>query len=134
MSIKSPIFTRQTHDVRVSVRPSYLPQYSTPERGHFVFSYTILIENHSPARIQLLNRQWHVIDALGENQFVEGPGVIGQQPILLPKERFEYVSGIKLKSDIGKMYGQYQMIRLADGHRFWVDIPEFPLIIPERWQ
>ncbi|MGF1534374.1 MAG: Co2+/Mg2+ efflux protein ApaG [Bernardetiaceae bacterium] len=134
MTIKHPIFSQLTHDVRVSVRPAFLPEYSTPERRHFVFSYSVLIENLSPARIQLLSRRWYVVDIFGDNQTVEGKGVVGKQPILAPGEKFEYVSGTKLQSEFGKMYGSYQMQRLADGHCFWVDIPEFPLLLPDRCQ
>lgn len=134
MTIKSPIYTLQTHDIRVSIRPSYMPQYSTPERSHFVFSYNVLIENNSPVKVQLLSRRWYVVDALGENQYVEGAGVVGKQPTLSPGKTFEYVSGAKLSSDIGKMYGQYLMQRTADGSRFWIDIPEFPLVVSDRWQ
>lgn len=134
MPVKSPIYTLQTHDIRVSIRPNYMPQYSTPERSHFVFSYNVLIENNSPVKVQLLSRRWYVVDALGENQYVEGAGVIGKQPTLPPGETFEYVSGAKLSSDIGKMYGQYLMQRPENGRRFWIDIPEFPLVVSDRWQ
>ncbi len=134
MSSLSTPFVSITQGIRVSVLPQFLPKYSTPARQHFVFSYQVLLENESDVTVKLLKRRWHVIDGLGENQFVEGAGVVGEQPILPPRSSHDYVSGVQLQSQIGKMYGTYIMQRLSDEVRFSVEIPEFTLITPDRVQ
>ena len=56
-------------------------------------------------------------------------GVVGEQPLLEPGASFDYVSGCPLTTPTGAMEGRYFMIG-ADGARFAVDIPRFPLIAP----
>jgi len=80
----------------------------------------------------LLRRQWFIFDTNGTVREVEGEGVIGLQPVLEPGEIHEYVSGCNLKTTIGKMMGSYLMERMIDGKQFFVEIPEFNLIVPYR--
>jgi ApaG protein len=58
--------------------------------------------------------------------------VVGQQPVLMPNEIYEYESACNLTTDIGKMSGVYEMIRIIDKEKFMVEIPEFKLIAPQR--
>jgi len=41
---------------------------------------------------------------------VQGPGVVGAQPVLEPGESFEYTSFCPLPTSIGSMHGTYQMV------------------------
>ena len=120
--------TQITAGVKVSVDVIYQPEYSNPEKSHFMFSYQITIENTSEYTVQLLNRHWDIFDAIGELSQVDGEGVVGEKPILSPGEIHQYVSGCNLKSEIGHMSGYYEMIREFDGQIFIVDIPRFNLI------
>ena len=61
---------------------------------------------------------------------VEGPGVIGQQPVIDPGETFEYSSRCPLATDSGFMAGSYSMER-PDGSVFDVEIPAFSLDLPD---
>jgi ApaG protein len=63
---------------------------------------------------------------------VEGDGVVGQQPVLEPDQKHEYVSGCNLQTEIGKMYGSYLMEKQIDGSTFTVEIPEFVMVAPYR--
>lgn len=117
-----------TDGVKITVNTSYQPDYSFPEQNHFVFTYEITIENMSEFTLQLLRRHWMIFDSNGEIREVEGDGVVGQQPILEPGHTHKYVSGCNLKSDMGKMSGEYLMKRQFDGSKFVVKIPEFNLI------
>lgn len=119
-----------TQGVKVSVVTEYQEEYSNPLQDHFVFTYKIQIENNSNFTVKLLRRKWAIYDIMCQNREVEGEGVIGQQPTLEPGEFYEYVSGCNLKSGFGKMVGTYQMERIVDGSVFFVQIPEFSLIIP----
>ena len=124
------IVTHITEGVKVSVTVKYMQDYSSPEQFHFVFGYNVTIQNNSDNTIQLLNRFWDIYDSCGITRKVEGEGVIGQRPILVPGQTHEYTSGCNFKSSIGKMDGCYEFIRISDRKRFKVIIPEFTMIAP----
>lgn len=121
-----------TKGVRITVRTQFQSGYSRPEMNHYIFTYKILIENRSEYSVQLLKRHWYIFDSNGEHREVEGDGVVGQQPVIMPNEIYEYESACNLTTDIGKMHGIYKMIRIIDKEKFSVDIPEFKLIAPHR--
>ena len=114
------------------MRTIYQPAHSHPEMRHFLFTYKILIENRSEYSVQLLKRHWYIFDSNGEHREVAGDGVVGQQPVLMPNEVYEYESACNLVTDMGKMRGVYQMMRIIDKQLFTVEIPEFKLIAPQR--
>ncbi|WP_291399766.1 Co2+/Mg2+ efflux protein ApaG [Daejeonella sp.] len=120
--------TKITEGVKVSVETIYQPEYSNPVNEHFMFAYRVKIENMGDYTVQLMSRKWSIFDSNGTKRQVEGEGVVGQQPIIEPGENHEYVSGCNLKTDIGTMKGSYEMIRVVDGQKFQVKIPEFQLI------
>ena len=62
---------------------------------------------------------------------VQGPGVVGEQPILVPGDTFRYTSGAVLKTPVGSMRGQYEM-QADDGHRFMARIAPFTLAVPGK--
>ncbi len=120
--------TKINEGVKVSVETIYQPEYSNPVNEHFMFAYRVKIENMGDYTVQLMSRKWSIFDSNGTKRQVEGEGVVGQQPIIEPGENHEYVSGCNLKTDIGTMKGSYEMIRVVDGQKFQVKIPEFQLI------
>jgi ApaG protein len=121
-----------TEGVKVSIVTDYQPDYSNPRQTHFVFTYKVIIENHSDNTVKLLRRRWNIYDSNGVVREVEGEGVVGQQPVLEPGEIHEYVSGCNLRTSLGKMAGTYLMERIFDGRHFQVVIPEFTLVAPYR--
>lgn len=122
--------TITTEGVKVSVETQYQPEYSNPANEHFMFAYKIHIENQSEYTIQLMRRHWHIFDSNGTRREVEGEGVVGLQPVIEPGESHEYISGCNLKTDMGSMKGEYQMLRLMDNILFEAQIPEFYLVAP----
>ncbi|MCB1979527.1 MAG: Co2+/Mg2+ efflux protein ApaG [Burkholderiaceae bacterium] len=110
----------------IQVQSAYLEDQSAPEREVFTFSYTITIANRGDAPAQLIARHWHIEDERGPQDEVRGLGVVGQQPLLRPGERFEYTSGCRLRSDTGSMQGSYRFVTEA-GEFFDVAIPRFVL-------
>lgn len=124
------IVTAITKGIKVCVETDYQPEYSSPAQLHFVFTYRITIINNGDFTIKLHRRHWFIHDANNTVREVEGEGVVGQQPILEPGEKHEYVSGCNLRSGFGKMYGTYLMERIADGREFEVTIPEFNMVVP----
>jgi ApaG protein len=119
--------TAITRGVKVSVETFYQPDYSSPGVQEYAFAYRITISNESAQTVQLLRRHWFIVDANGETREVEGEGVVGVQPILLPGTSHQYISGCSLRTEIGKMYGTYLMQRVNDGKMFYVVIPTFLL-------
>ena len=115
-----------TEGIVVRVRPTFSLAQSSLEEGRYVFSYQVELENEGPEAGQLLFRYWHIHDSAGEDQEVEGEGVIGEQPALAPGQSHRYRSFCVLKSPIGYMQGHYTFQR-ADGRRFKVRIPRFHL-------
>ena len=87
------------------------------------------IDNQGNEKVQLVNRHWKIIDANGTLQEVRGKGVVGEQPILNPGEKFEYTSGTPLSTSSGFMEGSYEM-QGDDGNSFDVQIPQFSLDTP----
>ncbi|WP_413991959.1 Co2+/Mg2+ efflux protein ApaG [Labrys okinawensis] len=123
------MYTRITRHIKVTVRPQYVPGESRPSDGRYFWAYTIEIVNMGPETVQLRSRAWQITDESGRREEVRGPGVIGQQPVLDPGERFEYTSGCPLGTPSGMMVGTYQMV--ADsGESFDVEIPAFSLDSP----
>jgi len=121
-----------TDGVKVSVETIYQPEYSNPANDHFMFAYKVSIENMGSYAVRLMSRHWYIFDSNGAKREVEGDGVVGQQPVIEPGTSHEYVSGCNLKTDMGSMKGEYQMVRLIDNAMFDVQIPEFYLIAPYR--
>lgn len=117
------------HEIKVSAQPQYLTEQSEPARNRYVFAYTITIENAGTVPAQLVSRHWIITDAMGQVQEVRGEGVVGEQPLLAPGERFQYTSGAVLETPVGTMQGSYQMVA-DDGERFDAQIPLFRLAVP----
>jgi ApaG protein len=118
-----------TRGIQVTVTPSYLADRSSPEDSRYFWAYTIEIVNLGKVTVQLKTRHWKITDAQGHVQEVRGPGVVGEQPVLKPGERFEYTSGVPLTTPTGMMSGTYQMVA-ENGERFDAEIPAFSLDSP----
>lgn len=118
-----------TEGVVVRVRPQFLEDESKPEEHRYVWAYHVEIENTGTRTLQLMTRHWRITDRDGRVQEVNGPGVVGQQPVLKPGEKFAYSSGCPLLVPSGMMQGVY---RLADeaGDLLDVKIPLFALDSP----
>ena len=118
-----------TRGIRVEVAARYSPDHSDPPHNLWFFLYTIRIQNEGADTVQLQNRHWIITDAAGEVEEVEGPGVVGEQPVLRPGESFEYTSGCPLATPFGTMKGSYDMVT-EGGERFDAEIASFTLREP----
>jgi ApaG protein len=125
------MYSEITREIRVTVRPFFLEDQSSPDEMHFVWAYHVRIENQGPQTEQLRNRYWRITDSMGRIQEVRGAGVVGEQPVLRPGEAFEYTSGTPLTTPSGIMVGTYQM-ESESGERFDVNIPAFSLDSPHQ--
>jgi ApaG protein len=122
----APVSEAVTNNIRVEVLSRHAPENSRPANDEWVFQYTIRITNEGSDTVQLLSRHWIITDALENVREVDGPGVVGQQPVLGPGESFKYSSWCPLKTPTGVMRGTFLMAN-DDGKRFAVDVAPFAL-------
>ena len=123
------LYAAETRGLVVRVRPQFLPDQSEPDERRWVWAYHIEIENRSRETVQLLARHWVITDASGHVEQVKGLGVVGEQPVLNPGERFRYTSGCPLPTSSGAMEGSYRMASKA-GEQFDIAVPAFSLDLP----
>lgn len=116
-----------TENIRIQVFPSYVPEQSNPEQFRFSFAYRVLIINEGDIRVKLLSRHWQIINADGDQEIVDGPGVVGYSPELEPGESFEYTSHCPINTAWGTMEGFYTMLR-EDQTQFDALIGRFYLV------
>ena len=118
-----------TRGIRIHVEPEYDPSRSRPLAGQWFFLYTVTISNEGPETVQLMTRHWIITDERGRVEEVEGPGVVGEQPVLAPGQGFRYTSGCPLPTATGTMHGSYRMVT-AGGDAFDAEIAPFTLSEP----
>ncbi len=116
--------------VKISVETYYQPEYSNPLTGEYMFAYRITIENSNTYPVKLLRRHWNIFDSNGSYKDVDGEGVVGVMPVIQPGDKYQYVSGCNLKTEMGKMMGFYLMENLKNKQQFEAVIPEFEMIAP----
>jgi ApaG protein len=121
--------TAITDGVFVHVSVTFMPEQSRIEAGKWFWVYHVRIENDRDDTIQLLTRHWRITDARGVVSLVDGEGVVGETPVLAPRETHDYVSGCPLATPHGSMEGHYTF-RDGEGALFEVAIPFFPLAAP----
>lgn len=117
------------NNITVSVTPEYLEEQSLPEKNQYTFAYHIRIENHGDETARLLSRRWVITDGNAQVKEVQGPGVVGEQPLIGPGKSYEYTSGVTLETQVGTMEGSYQMVTNAE-ESFDAPIPPFRLSVP----
>ncbi len=124
------MISKISEGVIVSVETFYQPEYSNIANSDFMFAYRITIENSNAYPVKLLRRHWYIYDAIGSLREVEGEGVIGVQPQISSGEKYQYISGCSLSTEMGKMYGNYTMENLHTKKTFSVAIPVFEMTVP----
>ncbi|HWE47546.1 MAG TPA: Co2+/Mg2+ efflux protein ApaG [Caulobacteraceae bacterium] len=121
-------YEAETRGVNVQVVTSYIAEHSDPP-ARYVWAYMIRIENRSDQTVQLVSRHWYITDAQGRIEEIQGPGVVGEQPVLKPGAVHNYTSGCPLPTSSGSMHGAYRM-EVAGGEPFEAQIPAFSLDLP----
>lgn len=119
-----------TKGIKISVDTNFEGKRYQNLRMYYTFSYSITIENQSSDTVQLLSRYWNIFDSLSDVETIEGEGVIGEKPVISPKESYTYNSHCLLSSPIGAMNGHYNMINFTSSNQFKVKIPNFQLMLP----
>lgn len=124
-------FRSVTHGVEISVNPRPFPREDISNTSQFPFLYTIEIVNQRDDVIQLMSRRWMIYSAGELIDEVTGLGVVGEQPVLHPGERFRYTSSAVINDPVGSMVGNYIFVTTS-GEPFSVAIPAFTLCVDEE--
>jgi ApaG protein len=117
------------YEIEVTSKAMYMVSQSDAANQRYVFAYTITILNSGSVAARLVSRHWIITDAEDRVQEVRGLGVVGEQPLLQPQQKFEYTSSTAISTYVGTMRGTYQMVA-EDGVAFDARIPEFTLSAP----
>lgn len=122
-------YSADTNGIHISVRPEFVDSQFSSIGNLFVWVYHVRIDNYSGETAKLINRYWKIIDEKGVIQEVNGEGVVGEQPVILANNSYQYESGVHLRHPSGIMTGHYQMQK-DSGELFNVKIPTFSLDMP----
>jgi len=120
---------QKKYEIKVTSSTSHIASQSDEAEQRYVFAYTITILNAGNVAARLVSRHWIIKDAENRVQEVRGLGVVGEQPLLEPQQKYEYTSSAAISTCIGTMRGSYQMVA-EDGVAFDAPIPEFILSTP----
>ncbi|HBM28535.1 Co2+/Mg2+ efflux protein ApaG [Halomonas sp. CnH100-B] len=119
-------------EIEVSVTPEFRDAESNDSESRYVFSYTVTVHNQSPHSVQLMARYWKITQGSGDSQEVRGKGVVGQQPLIGPGQRFRYTSRAILQTPVGVMEGAYTLLNTYTQRAFDVPIAPFRLAVPRQ--
>lgn len=117
------------YPIQISVNTEFLHNRLPDEKQKYAFAYHITIVNAGDTDVQLLNRYWLITDANGKTSEVQGAGVVGEQPVIPPGQKYQYTSGAILDTPVGSMQGYYEM-QSTDGETFRAPIDVFSLAVP----
>ncbi len=115
--------------IEIRVEAEYLQEQSRPAKDQYAFAYHITILNNGDIGARLLSRNWVIVDGDQHQENVQGDGVVGQQPHILPGASYSYSSGCILATPVGCMKGSYTMLD-DSGELFDARIPLFSLRVP----
>lgn len=102
------------------------PDLERPLSKPYAFVYFMTIHNNSDQALTVKGRKWVVREAGGDVAVMEGAGVVGEFPYLLPGETFSYNS-YHVTAGYAVAEGAY--LALTDkGEAVIAMIPEFELI------
>ncbi len=107
-------------------RVIYDPLLETPLRKPYAFVYFITIHNKSDRALTVKGRKWVVRENEGEVTVLEGEGVVGKFPYLLPSESFSYNS-YHVTAGSAVAEGAYLAVT-DEGEAVIARIPQFELI------
>lgn len=125
--------SKTTNGIEIQVETEYQVVYSIPSKNLYIFAYNVSIKNLNEQKVQLLRRRWEIYDAGAFVNEVEGPGVVGEQPVLITGGIHKYTSGCQFSTPNGMMKGQYMFVNLESNKQFYADIPEFHMKVEKMF-
>lgn len=105
----------------------YMPSLQSPVDKPHPFIYFLSIINDSDEEVQIYGRKW-LLEEAHETLVLEGDGVIGEMPIIMPDEKFSYNS-YHVTATSAEAQGAFYA-KTASGMHIMVEIPMFQLELP----
>jgi ApaG protein len=126
------IYRQTSFEITVEAKVSYVPQ-DQHNGGDTVYlwAYHISLHNQGEVAARLKTRHWEIMDSLGRMQIVDGPGVVGETPLLKSGERFAYSSSCPLSTTSGTMSGFY-MFETENKEALKIIVPPLSLDLPQN--
>jgi ApaG protein len=112
--------------IKCTVLVQVLPEQTDALQGVHAFSYQITLENTGDIAAQVIARHWHITDARGFEQTVDGLALVGHQPLLAPGQKFQYSSWAQIATPQGSMHGRLLCVT-EEAEIFYTEIAEFML-------
>ena len=119
-----------SQSVQIDIRVLHSPGHSNANSQFYVYFVTFTNTGSQP--VQLRRRHFVICDGNGETHEVDGEGVVGEQPLIAPGQKFEYHSGVPIQQPPGSMGGYYTFSD-SHGQLFEVTLPEFALPVPDGY-
>lgn len=114
---------------KVIARTSFMPDLSTINPPHYFYVYriTISMDEHASKDLscQLETRHWVITDEDGREEHVDGPGVVGEYPVMTPGSTFSWTSCTTFSTTYGNMRGHFTMKNLKTGDEMSIMCPVY---------
>jgi len=114
------------YQLHIQADARFQPEKSDPENNHYVFTYRVSITNVGSINTQIVARQWILEDEKGGVYPSKGRGIVNQQPVLRPRQTFQYESTCTITTPGGMLRGNYLCVA-DDGTVFPSPIAPFLL-------
>lgn len=118
------IYHEETEGFKVLAEPSYLGSEISQDIRYYIFKYHITIINNNDFAARLISRHWIIRNGLGDEEQVNGDGVVGEKPVIKPGGSYTYESGCPLPCPTGNMRGSYKLVT-EKGTAIRIKIPLF---------
>ena len=127
----SPTRPNELPGLRVTVDKVIYTQHPSapPDKPH-CFVYFVTIHNESERVVTIQRRKWVIKDEANELVIVEGDGVVGQTPTIIPGDNFSYNSFHLMGTRYAEAEGAY-LGQDEEGAPVIVRIPKFEMRVPE---
>lgn len=107
--------------------------------GYIQFEYRIILEMEDGAdpkeSCQLHTRHWEITHFEdGREETVDGPGVVGEYPVMKPGSTFSWMSRTFFKKPGGSMSGNFQMHNLSSMADGIVECPLYTMHFPKEYK
>ncbi|XP_074655335.1 F-box only protein 3-like [Tubulanus polymorphus] len=133
--LKEPSCTWTTNFITVTVATCFMPEYSSIAESTFCHAYfiTLHMADNAPKEEvwQLETRHWEIIDENDVKEVVDGPGVVGEYPIMRPGSKHSWISSTRFSTSYGNMRGHFTMKHIRTGKTIDVICPVFHMQAPK---
>lgn len=131
MSQSSSSSPKELTGLRVTVDKVVYTQHPSapPDRPH-CFVYFVTIHNDSERVVTIQRRKWVIKDDTNDMVIVEGDGVVGQTPTIIPGDNFSYNSFHLMAGKHAVAEGAY-LGQDEEGNAVVVRIPKFEMQVPK---